>query len=134
MAASTLCTELPLVLILVTGEAIAAEAQKGPVVILHLDFGTRRRGDLFFVVTAFALLLKVLSDERIAGLRKVIEAFAVEAREYVAFAVVFHMAACAILLTDFAIEDTRVKSGLRFYPAPDFGMTVKTGEGSSTLT
>ena len=104
MAAQTIRAQLPFVLILMTGEALAAQAKQRMSGILNFDLGTRRRRHFLGIVAGLAAQGLVLAFERETGIDGVIERLPIETDERELLSVMFHVAPCAVLLIGRILE------------------------------
>lgn len=119
---------LPAVNILVAGNTLPCESQKGPIDVLDLDFRAGTRPDVARCVATFARHCPVLALQREARACGVVEVPAVQPRENEVPAVMFHMAARAVLLSGSELIDASMKAGSRREALLDLGMTFETDE------
>ena len=121
---------LPAVNILVAGNTLPCESQKGPVDVLDLDFRAGTRRDVARRVTTLARQCPVFALQSESGARGVVEVPAVQPRENEVPAVMFHMAARAVLLSGSELIDASMKAGSRRETLLDLGMTFETDEAA----
>jgi hypothetical protein len=128
VTAEAIGAQLALMLILVTGKAVAAKAEERPVRIFELDLGADGSGNSRCDVTFLARLPRMLAGQSKTRLGEVIEFLAIETNQRCGLPLVFLVAAPAIGLAFRAAEIASMKPRPGVHPAPDFGVTLETLE------
>jgi hypothetical protein len=132
VAAAALDSFLAAMGILVAGNALAPQAQKGVIEIFHLDVRPDGARDVLQRVAVLALLLPVLALQSKAGLSTVVKALAVHSHQGECQTVMVHMTACAILLALGGLVHPRMISGSRLQASSNLDMTLQAFEIACT--
>jgi len=114
-----------LMLVLVAAEAVAAQAEEGPVQVLDPDLGLGAGRNVRGRVALLARLFSVLPRQREPGLRLVIELRAIQADQRRGLSFVLRVAPAAVGLPYRGFVVARVESRLGIHPAPDLGVALQ---------
>lgn len=98
VAAGALRPQLPLMTILVAGNAIPAKSQERAAEVFRFDLAPRSRADSFLVVACAALELPVLTSQGKSRLRSVIEPHTANLDKHEFPPVMFHVARSTLRL------------------------------------
>ena len=96
--------------------------------IFHFDLGARGNRDIFRGMALLAFLRPMLADQRESGFFGMVEAVAINTGENETDAIVFHVAAGAIGLSQGRFIRPGMHPGMRFDALANLAMTLETIE------